>query len=264
MSSPDRPPHDDPANPPDLDQAAERAMAWKMVTVVLLSLTVAKTIGGLAVIGTLALTVAAIIQLWIPLWRAQKLDLDYDFVGLHTRGLGTDLKWVAVLVLVTFPPYALAHHAYLTFGQDWLAGMGLEELARYVPRRAFDPSLPSADRLLERAGWFAQMAATHALGVALPEETFYRGYLQPRLESKWPPRTHVLGVAIGRAAVLTSLLFALGHVLGEWNPLRMGPFFPGLVFAWQRNASGSVIGAITFHALCNILGEVLFSLYVPM
>ncbi|MEM6734141.1 MAG: CPBP family intramembrane glutamic endopeptidase, partial [Myxococcota bacterium] len=104
----------------------------------------------------------------------------------------------------------------------------------------------------------------HALGVALPEETFYRGYLQPRLESQNPPKTRVFGVLIGRAAVLVSFLFAIGHVLGEWNPMRLGPFLPGLVFAWQRNASGSVLGAIAFHALCNILGEVLFSLYVPM
>ncbi|MEL6547254.1 MAG: CPBP family intramembrane glutamic endopeptidase, partial [Myxococcota bacterium] len=231
---------------------------------VLISLTVAKTIGGVAVIGTLALTVAAIMQLWIPLWRAQKLDRDYDFVGLHTQGLATDLKWVAVLVLITFPPYALAHYAYMTAGHDWVTAAGFEELARYIPRRDFSPSFPSGERLLERTGWFIQMAATHALGVALPEETFYRGYLQPRLESKWAPRRAIFGVRLGVAALIATFLFALGHVLGEWNPLRMGPFIPGLVFAWQRNASGSVIGAISYHALCNILGEVLFSLYVPM
>ena len=216
-------------------------MAWKMVAVVLISLTVAKTIGGVAVIGTLALTVAAIMQLWIPLRRAQKIQRDYDNVGLHT-----------------------AHYAYMTAGHDWVAAAGFEELARYIPRRDFSPSFPSGERLLERTGWFIQMAATHALGVALPEETFYRGYLQPRLESKWAPRRAIFGVRLGVAAVIATFLFALGHVLGEWNPLRMGPFIPGLVFAWQRNASGSVIGAITYHALCNILGEVLFSLYVPM
>ncbi len=264
MSAPSTSPASDLAHPPGLDEDAERRMAWKLVAVVLISLTVAKTIGGLALIGTLALTVAAIMQLWIPLWRAQTLDLDYDFVGLHRQGLAADIKWVGVLALVTFPPYALAHHLYLTEGHGWLMSAGWDEIARFVPRRAFEPSWPSGERLLERTGWFLQMAATHALGVALPEETFYRGYLQPRLESKWPPRTRVFGVRIGWAAVLTSLLFAVGHVLGEWNPLRMGPFFPGLLFAWLRNASGSVIGAISYHALCNILGEVLFSLYVPM
>ena len=63
---------------------------------------------------------------------------------------------------------------------------------------------------------------------------------------------------------VSSALFALGHFLGEWNPLRLGPFFPALVFAWQRNATGSVVGAIVFHASCNVLGELLFVLYRPV
>ena len=107
------------------------------------------------------------------------------------------------------------------------------------------------------------MAATHLFGVALPEETFYRGYLQPRLEALWPPKTRIFGVLMGKAVIVSAILFALGHFLGEWNPLRLGPFFPALVFAWQRNKTGSIGGAIAYHAACNILGEVLFSLYAP-
>ena len=107
------------------------------------------------------------------------------------------------------------------------------------------------------------MALTHIFGVALPEETFYRGYLQPRLEAKWPPKTLIFGATVGRAAIVTAALFALGHFLGEWNPLRLGPFFPALVFSWQRNRTGSILGAISFHGLCNIFGEILFKLYQP-
>jgi len=107
------------------------------------------------------------------------------------------------------------------------------------------------------------MAATHFFGVALPEETFYRGYLQPRLEALWPPKTLIFGALLGKAALISAALFALGHFLGEWNPLRLGPFFPALVFAWQRNKTGNIWGAIAYHGLCNILGEVLFSLYAP-
>jgi membrane protease YdiL (CAAX protease family) len=106
--------------------------------------------------------------------------------------------------------------------------------------------------------------ATHVLGVALPEETFYRGYLQPRLETLWPPERRVFGVHLGLAAVVTAALFASGHFLGEWNPLRLGPFFPALLFAWLRNASGSVTGAVAYHGACNVLGEVLFALYSPV
>ncbi|MEO0459824.1 MAG: CPBP family intramembrane glutamic endopeptidase [Myxococcota bacterium] len=256
--------HDDPAHPPGFDDASERAMAWKMVVLVLLALTVAKTIGSVPFIGTVALTVAVVMQLYIPLWRAQKLGRDYDFVGLHTRALGRDLKIVAILIAIAFPPYAYAHHLYVTEAHAWLGQLGFDELARWIPSRRFAPRWPAPDALLPGSLWFLEMSATHLIGVALPEETFYRGYLQPRLESKSPPTRRFFGVPIGRAAVLCTFLFALGHVLGEWNPLRMGPFLPGLVFAWQRNASSSVLGAILFHGLCNIFGEVLFSLYVPM
>ena len=63
---------------------------------------------------------------------------------------------------------------------------------------------------------------------------------------------------------MTSALFALGHFLGEWNPLRLAPFIPSLIFAWQRNATGSILGAIAFHGLCNILAEMLSQLYQPL
>lgn len=63
--------------------------------------------------------------------------------------------------------------------------------------------------------------------------------------------------------MLTAFFFAAGHFLGEWNPLRWGPFFPALVFAWQRNATGSIVGAVAYHAACNVLGELLFRLYQP-
>ena len=114
-----------------------------------------------------------------------------------------------------------------------------------------------------RPRWFAELVATHGLGVALPEEAFYRGYLQPRLQAWWKPRWRVFGTQVGWAAVVASALFALGHFLGEWTPLRLGPFFPGLVFAWQRNATGSLLGAITFHASCNLLSELLSTQYAP-
>lgn len=240
-------------------------MAWRLVAAVLAILTVAKTIGGIAVIGPIALTIAAIIQLYLPLWRATSLERDYDFVGLDLSRWREDAKGVALLMAVFFPPYIVAHHFYLTQGHGVLSAWGFEEIARFVPVRKLELSLPDLGApLLDRTLWFGEMAATHVLGVALPEETFYRGYLQPRLESLWRPARRWFGVPLGRAALVSSGLFALGHVLGEWNPLRVGPFFPGLAFAWLRNRSQTVIGAIAFHAACNILGEVLFSFYIPM
>lgn len=253
-----------PANPEGFNEDRERKVAWRMVGLLLLSLTVAKSIAWVPFLGTLAITVAAVMQLYIPLWRVQTLGLDRDFVGLHLRSIRQDLKGVGLLVLVTFPPYALAHFWFMTEAHAWLSSRGIEQILRYVPQMRFAPGLPPSDEWLARFGGLLQSSVTHFLGVALPEETFYRGYLQPRLESGDPPKHRICGVPFGRATIWCTFMFALGHVLGEWNPLRLGPFLPGLVFAWQRNATQSVVGAIVFHALCNILGEVLFSLYTPM
>jgi len=249
---------------PVYDEQRERRIAVRLVVLVLVTLTVVKPLGGIPVVGTVAFTIAAVMQLYLPLWRIDQLGLDYDFVGLSTHAWRSDLKVVLILVGLTFPPYILGHHLYMTHAHDWLRAAGLGGIAIWVPSRSLRPTLPHGTLGLVAAGWFfLKTAATHSLGVALPEETFYRGYLQPRLESLWPPVRTVFGTRIGRGALVASALFAAGHFLGEWNPLRLGPFLPGLVFAWQRNRTQTVFGGIVFHAACNVLGEVLFTLYAP-
>ncbi len=246
------------------DEEHERRVMWRLAAVVLVTLTLVKPLGGIPIVGTIGFTIAAALQLYLPLWRCEKLGLDYDAVGLHTRSWRRDLKIVAVLCALTFPPYILVHHLYMTEVRGWLEALELAPLARLFPERVLAPAWPRDVLELGRGSlWLAEVVATHSLGVALPEETFYRGYVQPRLERRWPARLHVLGTPLGRAAVVTAALFALGHFLGEWNPLRLGPFLPALVFAWQRNRTGSLLGAITFHAACNVLGELLFALYRP-
>src|SRR5690606_12046860 len=51
------------------------------------------------------------------------------------------------------------------------------------------------------------------LGVALPEEAFFRGYLQTAFDRVLPPRRRVLGAPLGAGLVLSSALFAVGHLL---------------------------------------------------
>jgi uncharacterized protein len=250
---------------PPYDPIAESRVALWLCGAVLLTLTVVKPLGGIPVVGTIGFTLAAVLQLYLPLWRAGKLGRDYDFVGLHLKTWRRDLKIVLLLAAVSYPPFVIGHHLYMTQAHDWLLSLGVERLAVFVPQRVLAPSWPVDMWSFAKATWwFIGIAATHTLGVALPEETFYRGYLQPHLEARLPPQLKVLGVGIGRAAVVAAALFAVGHFLGEWNPLRLGPFFPALVFAWQRNATKSIAGAVAFHALCNTLGEVLFSLYKPV
>lgn len=95
------------------------------------------------------------------------------------------------------------------------------------------------------------------LGVAFPEEAFYRGYLQSALDRAWPPERRVLGALLGPGIVVASLLFAFGHFLTEPVPGRLAVFFPSLVFGWLRARSGGIGAAIAFHALCNLFASYL-------
>ena len=251
-------------SPPVWKPSAEVGTACRLAAVVLLTLLVVKPLGSIPWLGPLAFTLAAGLQLYLPIWRMDYYHFQYDFLGLHFTHWRDDLRWVLVLCAITFPPFVLGHHFFMTEARALAAQFGFVEIIHLLPNHRFSPSIPSdITDWLDSIQWFTVMAATHLLGVALPEETFYRGYLQPRLEVLWPPKRRFFGALMGKAVFVTALLFALGHFLGEWNPLRLGPFFPALIFAWQRNKTGSIWGAILFHGACNILGEVLFSLYAP-
>lgn len=95
--------------------------------------------------------------------------------------------------------------------------------------------------------------------VALPEELFYRGFLQSALLKKWPNKTFIFGLPLGRAIVFTNIIFALGHVVGTWAPTRLLTFFPGILFSYLVYRNKSLLSAILFHAACNILGQILYA-----
>lgn len=104
---------------------------------------------------------------------------------------------------------------------------------------------------------FVVLLLSQILVVAIPEEIFFRGYLMSRFEERWPSRARFLGAAVGRPLLLSSALFAVGHFLVDLAPARLAVFFPALVFGWMRNRAGSIAPGALFHALCNVLSEVL-------
>jgi len=97
--------------------------------------------------------------------------------------------------------------------------------------------------------------------VALPEEAFYRGYLQTELDKVLPPRVSVLGAKLGPAVLITSLVFAIGHFVTVPFPARLAVFFPSLVFGWLRARTGGIGAPLAFHAFCNVFSELLGRAY---
>ena len=117
---------------------------------------------------------------------------------------------------------------------------------------------PAADFSLTLPPGFASFALAQLIVVALPEETFFRGYLQSSLGDLENGRIRLLGVELAPGAWLfQAVLFAAVHFLVEPNPARLAVFFPGLLFGWARAWRGGVGAAIALHALSNLYSEIL-------
>lgn len=91
------------------------------------------------------------------------------------------------------------------------------------------------------------------LVIALPEEAFYRGYLQTQLDAHFPKEVRIFGLPISWSIVLTSAVFAVGHFLTIPVPARLAVFFPSLLFGAIRKREGGIGASLVFHALCNLL-----------
>ena len=107
------------------------------------------------------------------------------------------------------------------------------------------------------------VVAEGVFAVALAEEVFHRGYLMGALEDRWPARRSVFGVKLGWGAVLSSLLFAVGHLVSMAQVARLATFFPALLFAWLWRRSGSLWAPALFHAAANLLMDLLLKSTFP-
>jgi membrane protease YdiL (CAAX protease family) len=101
--------------------------------------------------------------------------------------------------------------------------------------------------------WLVWLVLGHLVAVALPEEVFYRGFVQSRFDQLYPPRLRLLGARVGPGLLFTSLLFGLGHYLVELDPTRFEVFFPSLLFGYLRNRTDSIAAAAIVHGLSNVL-----------
>lgn len=101
----------------------------------------------------------------------------------------------------------------------------------------------------------------HLFFVAIPEEFFYRGYLQTRLNEVFPRKFLVLGTPVGWGLPIACLMFAFGHSLVEFQWWHFATFFPGLVFGWMRERTGHPAAGALFHAWCNVAARIMDTIY---
>ncbi len=110
--------------------------------------------------------------------------------------------------------------------------------------------------------WLLGFLVIHLGLVALPEEWFFRGYLQTRLDQWLGTPWRLMGASVGPGLIFASLAFALLHPILIPGPHRLLVFFPSLLFGWLRARGGNIGPAVVVHALANLLQAVVSPLYV--
>jgi hypothetical protein len=101
--------------------------------------------------------------------------------------------------------------------------------------------------------WLPIFLCVHLGLVALPEEWFFRGYLQARLDQRLGTPWRLFGAQLGWGFILASLAFAVLHPILIPGAHRLLVFFPGLLFGWLRARTGTIGASVVVHAASNLL-----------
>lgn len=169
----------------------------------------------------------AAILLYIPIYIGSRNRKSLVFVetsvGDILRAIGIFVLWAVII----FPPYAVLVHLWAKL----IWGAHTFKLAAF----------PSWNLVL-----------TQLLVVALPEETFFRGYMQTRLQQIYKPRWTIFGARLGWGWILTCVIFALAHSLIQYQWWHFAIFFPSLIFGYLRERTDGLVAPILFHATSNL------------
>jgi membrane protease YdiL (CAAX protease family) len=189
---------------------------------------------GLALLAvTLPLAVGLHLStLWfvVPLAVITVTQRPYPEYGLGFDRPGS-LRFHLVVATLVFVPYAIGHSllAYWWFG------------VRFHFRLPPDLLMAVLDQVLL---------------IALPEEFFFRGYLQTQFDDVWGRPYRLLGTEVGLGLPLAAALFALCHVLFG-GPARFIVFFPAVLYGWLRARTGTIAVPTLYHAFSNLLMQVM-------
>jgi membrane protease YdiL (CAAX protease family) len=151
-----------------------------------------------------------------------------SLAGLTRPHLAISLKYYLLSTITIFP---------IIGGGFWMYyRSGTPPPAMVVP-----PGVSIAEWILYQ---FAMVAAF--------EELFFRGYLQKQFERISSAMQSGEMTVFWLPVIASAFLFALAHVIVELDPLRIATFFPGLLFAWLRARTGSLIAPVLSHGSANV------------
>lgn len=182
-------------------------------------------------IGEYYAVIFAVLFLYVPvfvLWLEKK---KVDFIDTSFSGYTASFLHFLMWVLIIFPPYLIAAH----FWETIIYGKVGFRLAAF-------PDL-----------W--KTILFQVLLIALPEEFYFRGYMQGKLNDVWQKRWRFLGANVGWAWPITAVIFAFAHSFVNYQWWHFSIFFPALLFGWLRERTGSITAGALFHAMSNIVSD---------
>jgi hypothetical protein len=169
----------------------------------------------------------ALLLIYVPmavLWyRKEKIP----FFDLSWRQFLKSIGWFLLTAILVFPLVEVGNRYF----QEWFFHQ------HYVGGNL---------RGISKVAWF------HLFLIAIPEEFFYRGYLQFQLNRVWGKPVRFLGTWVGKGYLIAAFLFAFSHsmiVLRWWH---FSIFFPALLFGWLKEKTNSITASALFHAACNV------------
>lgn len=207
------------------------------------------------------LVLVPILFMYAPVWLCDYRGVDsYDYplavpAFRNTEAYSQAFKLTAMVAVIAVIPWVILYDYWQT---SWLSG-ALELLCDYgglcgfrAPEAVFSWTLP---------GEPLKLIGYHLFFVAIPEELFYRGYLQTRLDEVYKPKWRILGADLGWGWLITCVIFAFGHSIVQFQWWHFAIFFPSLVFGWMRARTGGILAGALFHAWANITAATLDTMY---
>jgi membrane protease YdiL (CAAX protease family) len=179
---------------------------------------------------------------------------DWNWAG---KGLALGLE----LVFVFFLPKFTREDFGVTARMDWRGARPLLLVCAVYLVLRIGMYLTSSER---SAALHAETILYQATLPGIQEELLYRGILMGLLTAVFRvPQFRLLKVEFGLAAVITSILFGMAHGVsfGEGFRIHVNLFaairtaFDGMLFALLVRKTKSILPAIVYHNLLNLIGS---------
>lgn len=186
---------------------------------------------------------------WLHISVAETFELLFALMGIAVarrllRRADFGLRWPSDRTYIGWAAFwGLAFAVIMLIADHWPALIHLKA-----------PPVPEAPTPLNIAGWLG----FELFWVGICEETVFRGLLLGVLTALSPSRIRIRSFEISTAGVTLAVLFALAHASNfatrPWYEALAQQFYAialGIIYAWLRERSNSLVPAIVAHSLSD-------------